>query len=146
MKRLSGKNMTLELEPSGIAVEFEEVTLSIEDGTAEAMDGGRPNGFIEGEVKAGGDLTVDLENFELLNIAAKQAGSFSQLPVQDFLFFGKTEELTEKVEAFGCKLTISDAVSLKTAGGEKLLRKIPFRVTGRDFVHINGVPYLPQPE
>lgn len=142
-KRISGKNMSFTMEPSGIEVEAEEVSLSIEDGGSEAMDAGRPNGYLDGDVKASGDISVDLENFDLINTAAKNAGSFSQMPLQDFLWFADVEGFEEKVEAFGCKLYLADVVNHKPAGSEKLLRKIPYKVTGKDFVKINGVPYLP---
>jgi uncharacterized protein DUF2597 len=144
-KRISGKNMSFTMEPSGIEVEVEEVSLSIEDSSGAAMDGGRPNGYLDGEVKASGDITVDLENYALINNAAAEAGSFSDLPVQDFLWFGNVEGVEEKVEAFGNKLKLAEVVNYKPAGSEKLLRKIPYEVTGQDFVKINGVPYLPPP-
>ena len=145
-RRISGRNMTFTMEPLGYAVEAEEVSLSIEDGGTEAMDGGRPNGYLEGEVKASGDVSVDKENFDLINEAAKAAGSFSQLPAQNFIWHADVEGETELIEAYGCKLHISEVVNVKSSGGEKLLKKIPYRVTGRDFVRINGVPYLPPEE
>lgn len=146
MSRISGKNMTHTMDPSGIQLEVEEISLSIEDSGAEAMDAGRPNGFLEGEVKASGEITVDLENFALITAAADDAGSYSALPVQDFVFYANVEGFEDKVEAFGCKLYLSDVINYKSAGGEKLLRKIPYKVTGRDFVKINGVPYLAEEE
>ena len=145
-KRISGKNVTHTMEPSGIELELEEISLSIEDSGAEAMDGGRPNGFLDGEVKASGDITVDYENFTLINEVAKSAGSFSQLEVQDFIFYANVDGFEDKVEAFGCKLYLSEVVNYKPSGGEKLFRKIPYKVTGQDFVKINGVPYLPESE
>ena len=138
--------MTFTLEPLGYAVEAEKVSLSVEDGGSEAMDSGRPNGYLEGEVKASGDISVDKENFDLTNESAKAAGSFSRLPPQDFIWDANVEEEEEKIEAFGCKLYLSEVVNCKSAGGEKLLKKIPYRITGRDFVRINGVPYLPPEE
>ena len=140
-KRMSGKNVSHTLEPSGIEIEVEEISLSIEDSGAEAMDGGRPNGYLDGEVKASGEITLDLENFSLITQAAEKAGSYSQLEPQDILFYGNVEGFEDKVEAFGCKLYLSDVVNHKPSA-EKLLRKIPFKVTGKDFVVINDVPYL----
>lgn len=145
-KRISGKNMTFTLEPSGLEIVAEEVSLTIDDSGIPAMDGGRPSGHLDGEVKASGDISVDLENFALLNQAAEEAGSFSQLPEQDFLFYGEADGFEEKVAAFGNKLKIAEAVNYKPSGGEKLLRKIPYNVGGKDFVKINDVPYLPEPE
>ncbi len=145
-KRLSGKNMSFSMEPLGYTVDVEEVSLSIEDSGGEAMDGGRPNGYLDAEVKAAGDISVDKENFDLINESAKAAGSFSQLPLQDFFWFANVEGDEEKVEAFGCKLYLADVVNYKPSGGEKMLKKIPFKVTGKDFVKINGVPYLPVEE
>ena len=138
--------MSFTMETSGLEVEVEEISLSIEDSGGEAMDSGRPNGYLDGEVKASGGISVDLENFDLINEAAKAAGSFSRLEPQDFLFFADVEGFEEKVEAFGCKLYLTEVVNYKPAGGEKLLRKIPYKVTGLDFVRINGVPYLPEAE
>lgn len=145
-KRISGKNVSHTMEPTGIELELEEISLSIEDSGTAAMDGGRPNGYLDGEVKASGDITVDLENFALINEEAEKAGSFTDLAAQDFLFYANVEDFEDKVEAFGCKLKLSEVVNYKPSGGEKLLRKIPYEVTDKDFVKINGVPYLPEAE
>lgn len=141
MKRISGRNQTLTLK-TGVMVEFEEVTLSIEDGGVEAMDRGRPNGYLDGEVKAKGEITVDLENFQLITKEAADSGSYSSLPTFDLSFYAEAGEMKDSVVAYGCKLKLSDVINSKSSGGEKLTRKIPYTVTGEQFVVINKVPYL----
>ena len=134
------------MNPSGLEVDFENVTLSIEDSGSEAMDKGRPNGFLDGEVKASGEIEVDLENYGIIQQAVRAFGSWSDFPVQDILFFASSDDLEEKVEAFGCKLYLSEVVNAKASGGEKLIKKIPYKVTGKDFVKLNDIPYLPEPD
>ena len=56
------------------------------------------------------------------------------------------EDEEERIKAFGCKLYLFEVVNCKSAGGEKLLKNILYKVNGRDFVKINDVPYLPPEE
>ena len=60
----------------------------------------------------------------------------------DIMFYGKTSKDEMKVEAFGCRIKLSDILDIDKKGGQASLFKIPFDVTSPDFVHINGVPYL----
>ena len=66
-KRISGKNMSFTMEPVGYEIDVEEISLTIEDSGSEAMDGGRPNGYLDGEVKASGDISVEEANAKSFN-------------------------------------------------------------------------------
>ena len=63
MSRLSGKELGFML--GDLRIVADEVTLNIEDGRTGAMTGGVPDGFVDGETKASGDITIDSKNFEL---------------------------------------------------------------------------------
>ncbi|ALS32767.1 hypothetical protein PTRA_a1574 [Pseudoalteromonas translucida KMM 520] len=60
----------------------------------------------------------------------------------DIMFYAKTSQDEMKVEAFGCRIKLSDILDIDKKGGSASLFKIPFDVTSPDFVNINGVPYL----
>lgn len=140
-QRISGKNFDIHL--GDLALNINKATLSIEDGTETALDGGVPNGWVDGDTKASGELELDAQAVSLVMEAAKSAGSFRQLGTFDMLFYAKTGSEEEmKVEAFGCKLLIDSLLDVDKKGGEKHLTKIKYIVTSPDFVRINGVPYL----
>ena len=46
------------------------------------------------------------------------------------------------MEAFGCRLKLSDLLDIDKKGGQASTFKVPFDVTDPDFVRIDGVPYL----
>lgn len=140
MGRIGGKNF--EVNIGDLSVTVEKITLDIEDATGVAKDGGVPNGYVDGEVSASGEIELDAANVNLLIEAARSAGSFRQLPVFDTVFYANTGTEEMKVEAFGCKLRIASLLDIDRKGGEKHNSKIPYDVTSPDFVHINGVPYL----
>jgi len=145
MGRISGKSFDIHV--GDLSVHVEKATLDIEDGTEVAKDGGIPNGTVDGEVGASGELELDASNIKLLGEAAKNAGSWKQLPEFDMVFYAKTSDSEEmKVEAFGCKLKISSLLDIDSAGGSKHVSKVPFMVSSPDFVRINGVPYLSESE
>lgn len=140
-QRISGKNFDIHL--GDLALNINKATLSIEDGTEPALDGGVPNGWVDGDTKASGELELDAQAVSLVMEAAKSAGSFRQLGTFDMLFYAKTGSDEEmKVEAFGCKLLIDSLLDVDKKGGEKHLTKVKYIVTSPDFVRINGVPYL----
>ncbi|HAS88281.1 MAG TPA: DUF2597 domain-containing protein [Desulfovibrio sp.] len=139
-QRLSGKNFDVAL--GDMSLHVEKATVSIEDNSATVKDRGVPNGWVDGDVGASGELEVDAQNLNLITEAAKSAGSFRQLEEFDILFFAKAGEDELKVEAFGCKLKLESLLDIDSKGGEKHISKIPFEVTSPDFIRINGVPYL----
>lgn len=140
MARIGGKNFDINL--GDLLIHVESATLDITDNTAVAQDKGVPNGFVEGDVTASGELELDTQNFNLVIEAARQAGSFRKLGTFDPVFFAKTPDEELRVEAFGCKFKISSLLSIDQKGGEKSKHKLPYDVTGSDFIRINGVPYL----
>jgi len=141
-RRLSGRDM--ETMVGDFMVRIEEATLDIEDGSASTKTGGRPNGYIRGNVSASGEITLDIANFNVLVEAAKKSGSFQELEPFDIVMNGETTSEKLKVEAFECLVKVSSLVNASANGEEKLTVKLPYEVTGKDFVRINGVPYAPE--
>ncbi|WP_027369158.1 phage protein [Desulfocurvibacter africanus] len=140
-QRISGKNIDITI--GDLSIHVEKATLSIEDNTEVAQDNGVPNGWVSGDAKAEGDLELDALAISLLSQAAKNAGSFRELPEFDILFYAKTGDSEEmKVEAFGCKVKLESLLDIDRKGGEKHISKLKYMVTSPDFVRINGVPYL----
>lgn len=127
-----------------LQVQFEEVSIAIEDNSQAVSTRGRPNGHVRGAVKASGELTVDTANLQLMLDAAKQAGSWQELPPFDIVFNAETDIDQLNIEAFECLVKIADLLSANANGEEKLTHKLPYEVTGKDFVRINGVPYAPE--
>ena len=117
MQRLSGKSFDVTL--GDLKLHIEKASLDIEDGSEVAKTGGVPNGWVDGEVSASGEIELDGENVKILSEAAEM-----------------------KVEAFGCKLKVSKLLDVDGKGGEKHITTIPYIVTSPDFVRINGTPYL----
>ncbi|MBK5525331.1 DUF2597 family protein [Pseudomonas sp. TH08] len=140
MAKIGGKNFDVSL--GDIALHVESCTLDITDNSAVAQTRGVPDGYVDGDVAAAGELELDSSNFELLIDAARSAGSYRELKPFDAVFFAKAGEDELRVEAFGCKVKISSLLSIDPKGGEKTKHKVPFDVTSPDFIHINGVPYL----
>jgi len=138
--RLSGMNFNVNL--GDIMVHVDTATLSITDNSAVSQTGGVPDGAVDGDVSANGELSVNASNFALISDAAKRAGSWRGMEPFDIMFYGKTSKDEMKVEAFGCRIKLSDILDIDKKGGQASLFKIPFDVTSPDFVHINGVPYL----
>ena len=140
-KRLSGQD--IDVKVGDFLVHIEEVTLSIEDSSKAVMSKGRPNGYVDGAISASGEITVDTSNFNVILDAAKKAGSVKQLKPLDIVFSGETVEDKLTVHAYECLLKLTDILDVNSNGEEKMKHKIPFEVTGKDFVKINGVPYAP---
>ncbi|WP_407728899.1 phage protein [Pseudomonas helleri] len=140
MSRIGGKNFDVNL--GDMLVHVQNCTLDITDNTAVAKSRGVPDGHVDGEVSASGEMEFDTNNFNLLIEAARTAGSFRKLEPFDSVFFAKAGEEELRIEAFGCKLRISSLLSIDPKGGETSKHKVPFDVTSPDFIRINGVPYL----
>lgn len=144
MSRINGKAFDIRI--MGFKVHFESFTVNIEDNTTVAMNAGVPNGVLEGDVKASGDLVLDTANFNLLLAAAKAAGSFRDLPAFpiDAYAFGSNENSAElmHVRAHGCKVRISELLNVESGNADKTTHTLQYDVTSPDFVWINSVPYL----
>ena len=138
--RLSGMNFNVNL--GDIMIHVDTATLSITDNSAVSQTGGVPDGYVDGDVAANGELNVNASQFSLISDAAKSAGAWRAMQTFDMMFYGKTAKDEMKIEAFGCRIKLSDILDIDKKGGQASLFKIPFDVTSPDFVHINGVPYL----
>jgi len=144
MSRIGGKNFDVNL--GDLLIHVESCTLDITDNSATAQTRGVPDGYVDGDVAAAGELELDSTNFNLLIEAARTAGSFRKLEPFDSVFFAKAGDEELRIEAFGCKLKVSSLLSIDPKGGEKTKHKVPFDVTSPDFIRINGVPYLDSTE
>ena len=138
MARLSGNDFDIEV--GGMKLNVQTISLAIEDGRTVAYDNGHPNGFVNGNFAASGDLELDWENFSILKDS--MGDSWQSIEPLDILFFAKPETVDIKIEAFGCLLRISDLLNIDSKGGEKSTVKIGFDVTAKEFVKIDGKPYI----
>ncbi|MEY0159778.1 phage protein, partial [Providencia manganoxydans] len=103
---------------------------------------GVPDGYVNGDVSAEGELELSTKYLNVITAKARNAGSWRAIPLVDLMWYAKagTEEL--KVESFGCKLNVTDILDVDPKGGAVMTHKIKFIVTSPDFVRINGIPYL----
>ncbi|EAB2723124.1 DUF2597 family protein [Salmonella enterica] len=139
-ERISG--MSFDVSFNGRIVHVKTATLDITDNTKAIQERGVPNGWVRGDMEASGEIEVDTVNFQLLEEAAREAGSWRDIEEADFLFFAQAAKSELKIEAFGCKLVISNLLNLDTKGGDAMSHKIKFMVTSPDFVKIDGIPVL----
>ena len=139
-KRISGQSIDFNIE--GDLVHVEKVSLSITDNTGVAQTNGVPDGYVNGDVSAEGELELSTKYLNVITAKARSAGSWRAIPLVDLMWYAKagTEEL--KVESFGCKLNVTDILDVDPKGGAVMTHKIKFIVTSPDFVRINGIPYL----
>ena len=144
MSRIGGKNFDVNL--GDLQVHVENITLDITDNTAVAKSRGVPDGYVDGDVSAAGEMEFDTNNFNMLVEAARSAGSFRGLAPFDTVFFATAGDEELRIEAFGCKLRVSSLLGVDPKGGEKTKHKVPYDVTSPDFIRINGVPYLASTE
>ncbi len=139
-KRISGQSIDFNID--GDLVHVEKVSLSITDNTGAAQTNGVPDGYVNGDVSAEGELELSTKYLNVITAKARSAGSWRAIPLVDLMWYAKagTEEL--KVESFGCKLNVTDILDVDPKGGAVMTHKIKFIVTSPDFVRINGIPYL----
>ncbi len=140
MKRVSNSSFTFSLGDFKLIAE--KASISIEDGRKAVKDGGIPNGYVDGEVGASGEIEIDAAALSIISEEAKQKGSWQEIEPVDLLFYAKGTKEEEKVEAFGCLLNLTDIAEYDPTSDKKATTKISFEVTSPDFVRINGVPYL----
>lgn len=138
-QRLNGTCYSVHME--GTEFDAHKFTLDITDNSAVATKGGLPNGVLIGDCSASGTLSVDADEFKKIEAKAKTAGSFQNMPPVDLMGYAKVGNIEKKVEAFGCKLKLGSVVNADASSTDEELIEIPFDVTSRDFVKINGIPY-----
>lgn len=139
-EHISGQSFDFFL--GGMPIRAEGATLSITDNTTYAQTHGVPDGWVAGDVSAEGEITLDLRNFQKITAIAKSAGSYRDIPTTDLVFFASRSGVRSKIEVFGAKLVVTDLLDLDPAGGSKSTHTIKYFVTCKNFVRINGVPYL----
>ncbi|EBQ4754804.1 DUF2597 family protein [Salmonella enterica subsp. diarizonae] len=139
-ERISGMNFDVSFH--GLSVRVKTANLDITDNTKAVQERGVPNGWVRGDVEAGGEIELDTVNFQILGEAARAAGSWRNLEASDFLFFAQAGDRELRVEAFGCKLLLSGLLSIDTKGGDSLSHKLKFIVTSPEFVKVDGVTIL----
>ena len=137
---LSGQDFDVML--GDVMVHVENMSASISDNRKAVQTRGIPDGYVNGDVGCSGDFEFDSVNLKLLIDVARSAGSIRELPPFDIVCVGKNLDNEQKIELFGCLLSITDLFNLDGKGGEKNKHKIKFEVTSPDFVKIDGVPYL----
>ncbi|WP_163831872.1 phage protein [Spartinivicinus ruber] len=137
---ISGKSFDIHI--GDFMVHVNKATLDITDNRSPTYTRGVPDGYVDGDVSASGEVELDSVNFQLVLDAAKQQGSFKGLEPFDMVYFAKSGDNELKVEVFGCLFKISSLLDIDSKGGEKSSIKLPYEVTDSDFVRINGVPYL----
>ncbi|MEC4728844.1 DUF2597 family protein [Shewanella sp. D64] len=141
---LSGLNIDVTIGNTDITID--KITLDIEDNSKAAKSRGVTSGWLRGSVGAKGSIELNTENFNRLSEEARKAGSWRKLPPFDFMMYAKTD-LELKVEAFGCMLKITNLLDVDgKEGGDGMMHKVDYEVTGRDFIKINGTPYLDSEE
>jgi hypothetical protein len=138
--RITGKSFDVNI--GGELVQVKTATLSITDNSAAASTNGVPDGYVAGSVTAEGALTFSSKYFNKLIDLARNVGSFRNLPNFDLMFYADTGDESQKIEAFGCRLKISDLLNADKSSDDETTHTIDYIVTSPDFVSINGVPYL----
>lgn len=139
-QKINGKSFTISV--GDLPIYVNKFSLEITDDSAVAMKRGRPDGYLQGNVSAAGEIEVDTVEFARLSAAAKNAGSWQQLAPFDINAYAKSGDSERRIEAFGCKLKLSNVLEVDDSSADKTVHTIPFDVTGEDFVHIDGVPYV----
>lgn len=140
MKRISGQSTDVRID--GDLVHIEKVSLDITDNTAAAQTQGIPDGHVSGDVAAEGEIEVSTKVLTQLTAIARRAGSWRGIEPVDLMFYAKAGNEELKIEAFACKLVLSNVLDNDPKGGSTLSHKIKYFVTSPQFVSINGVPYL----
>lgn len=140
MRRVS--NSSFSVTVGNLKMMVDKATLSIEDGRKAVKDGGVPNGYVDGEVGASGELELDAAAMAILAEEAKAKGSWQEIEPLDLMFYAKGTTEEEKIEAFGCLLNITDLPEYDPTSDKKAITKIAYEVTDPDFVRIDGTPYL----
>lgn len=138
--RITGKSFDVNI--GGELIQVKSITLTITDNSAVATTNGVPDGYVAGSASAEGSITLTAKYFNKLVAIAKNYGSFRAIPPSDYLFYADTGDEEQKIEAFGCKMKISDLLNADKSSDDETTHTIDYMVTSPDFVSINGVPYL----
>lgn len=140
MSRLSGRNFSNNI--LGEFVQVETLTLTITDESEAAFSGGVPDGFTDGKVSAEVEVELTAKYFKVVHSAAKSAGSYRELPLDDIVCYANTGDEEKKVEAFGVKWKVQDILNIDPSSTDASKFKMTGLVTSPLFVKIDGVSYL----
>lgn len=130
----------------GTPIHADNFSLEITDNSAVAKKDGRPDGALQGDVEASGEVSLDITEFKVLLAQAKSSGSWQDLPTFDITAYAKAGDEEFKVEIFGCNFKIASLLDVDKTSADKSSVKLPYEVTGQDFVIIDGVPYAKKKE
>ncbi|HEO9045955.1 TPA: DUF2597 family protein [Enterobacter kobei] len=136
-RRIGG--MDFDITVGTTLIHVESVSLDVTDNSAVTQTRGVPDGWVNGDKSAEGEMELSESEFKKLNEEARLAGSWDDMDVFDILFYAETVSDYSKIEAFGCKLKVTSALSFDPKGGEKAKKKVAFMVTSPDFIHLDGV-------
>lgn len=123
-------------------INVKKASLNITDNSTVGTEGGMPAGHLQGSVEADGELEVTTGNLKVIVANARGAGSWSDMKPIDLSFYAGRADGETKIEAFGCKLSLSKVIDIDGDGSDAVTHTIPFKVTSDDFVKIDGVRYL----
>ncbi len=137
---ISGKNVHVFLD--GAMVTIDKVSLKITDNMEVQKTNGIPDGFTEGDVAAGGEITVSYKYFKIFAAIAAANGGWRSMPTFDIDMVGATVSDVFPCSAYGCKLRLDSIVDADKNGKEKGVVTIPYDVTSPNFVTIYDTPYL----
>lgn len=139
-KHLSGQDYDFIV--GGTALIAAEVSVKITDGRVVKYQRGVSVGHVGGKCEAEVTLKLDHENFLLMQAKAEKAGSWQDIKPFTISGLAQTKFGSKNIEVFGCLPMIDDLLSAKTEGGEDDTTSIKCLVTSKDFIKINGAPYL----
>lgn len=139
-QRFNGLSFDFDL--GDFKVHAKKFSLDITDNSTAAKRNGRPDGFLVGDVEAGGTITVDRIGLAAFMKAAKSAGSFQALKPFDITGIAKAGDDTFKVKIYGCKVKINKLLDVDTGSADETEFELPFDVTDPNFVEIDNTPYL----
>lgn len=71
-----------------------------------------PDGHVDGDVAAEGEIEVSSKVLQVLTAKARAAGSWRGIEPLDFLFYAKAGSEEVKVETFGNKLQLSNLLDI----------------------------------
>ncbi len=91
-KRISG--MSFDTYMDGDLIHIEKITLDITDNSAAAQTRGVPDGYVDGDVAAEGEIEVSSKTLQVLTAKARAAGSWRGLP--HLIFFSMPKPVAKK--------------------------------------------------
>lgn len=139
LTRINGQSFDFSF--GGTIIHADNFSLEITDNSTFAKKDGRPDGVLKGDVEASGEVSLDISEFKVLLKEAKSAGSWQDMPTFDITAHAKSGEEEFKIEAFACNFKIASLLDVDKTSADKSSVKLPYEVTGQDFVKIDGVPY-----